>query len=308
MSKIGRALRWGLKAWLAWRLFGPEIPVTGSVPQRRPFHIPGRTVFVGERELFVREAGPEDAPPLVLLHGWSFDGEMTFHRVIPDLAKRFRVVVPDHRGHGRSDWIRGPHRIADMADDAAGVMSALGIESAYVFGYSMGGLVAQELAHRHPTRVSRLVLAATAARPIRSGPAFRVVLWLGRTVARVSRKEFSTVSTVVLRRTGGLDREHVRWMWEGLMRRDANLYYEGGRAMSKFDSSEWVGNLGIPTRVIVTTADQLMPPIAQYQLGSLVGEQHIDEIRGGRHESIMTRADEFVRLIVRFSGEEPGSE
>ena len=302
MARLARALGLVLSGWIAWRLFGPETPLRGDGPQTRPLRIPGRTVFVGDREFFVRELGPPDATPLVLLHGWSFDGEMTFFGIIPDLAEHFRLIIPDHRGHGRSDWIRGSYDIADIADDTAGVLDALGIERAVVFGYSMGGMVAQELAHRYPVLVERLVLAATAARPIRSDAGFHVALWLGRTIARVSRKEFSTVSTKVLRTANALQPDHVRWMWEGLMRRDANLYYEAGNAVRRFDARPWVGELAVPTMVIVNTADQLMPPAFQYELASFFPDDHIAEIRAGRHESIMNRPGEYVQLVTRFAG------
>lgn len=298
----------GLKAWLAWRLFGPEIAVTREIRQDRPLRIPGRTVFVGDREFFVREAGPVDATPLVLLHGWSFDGEMTFFAVIPGLAERYRLIIPDNRGHGRSEWIRGPYDVADVADDVAGVLAALGVEQAVVFGYSMGGMVAQELAHRHPSRVSKLILAATAARPIRPDAAFRVALWLGRTVSRVSRREFSAITMRVLRRTNALKSEHVRWMWEALMRRDANLYYEAGNAVRRFDARRWIDVIEVPTMVIVNTADQLVPPSAQYELASHFRDEDVVEIRGGRHESIMNRADEYVRIISEFAGRVPGTD
>ena len=256
---------------------------------------------MGERELFVREAGSPDAPPLLLLHGWSFDGEMAFFNVIPGLADRFRVIVPDHRGHGRSDWIRGPYEIADVADDVAGVMDELGIAKANVFGYSMGGLVAQEFAHRHPDRVSRMLLAATAAYPIdRMRGVFRVLLVLGRAIARVSRKEFSTVSTTVLTRTGSISPSHVRWMWEALMRRDPNMYYWAGDAVRRFDSRAWIGSLAVPARVVVNSHDQLMRPRTQRHLASYFSADDVFEITGGRHESIMNRAPEYVKLAGEF--------
>jgi 3-oxoadipate enol-lactonase len=302
MTRLGKLLRWSLKAWLAWRILGPELPVRRSSTQTRPLRIPGRTVLVGDREMFVREAGPADGMPLVLIHGWSFDGEMTYFSVVPGLAERFRVIVPDNRGHGRSDWIRGPYEISEVADDIAGLLEALDITEAIVFGYSMGGMVAQELAHRHPALVSKLILAATAAASMSDhGGRFRLALWLGRSITRVSRKEFSAVSVTELRRTGALAPEHVRWMWEGLMRRDPNLYFEAGAAVRRFDARPWIGSLPMPVRVIVNTDDQLMPPRVQYELASYFADDGIAEIAGGRHEAIMNRADEYVKLIGEFA-------
>jgi 3-oxoadipate enol-lactonase len=169
-----------------------------------------------------------------------------------------------------------------------------------VFGYSMGGMIAQELAHRHPDRVAGVVLAATAARPVWSDVAFRTVLLLGRTIARVSRKEFSTVSTRVLVRAGAIAPEHARWMWEGLMRRDANLYFLAGDAVRRFDSRPWIGSLAMSAMVVVNADDQLMPPAMQWGLASYFDDDAVVALEGARHESIMNRADEHAKLINEF--------
>ena len=211
--------------------------------------------------------------------------------------------MPDHRGHGRSDWIRDPYDIADVAFDVAGVLEAVGVKEALVFGYSMGGMVAQELARLRPDLVDRLVLAATAAAPAPDAGrrfGFRAALLAGRALTRVSRKELSAVSTRVLEQQGAISEGQTRWMWEGLMRRDPALYYYAGRSVSRFDSRRWIGSLGIPTLVVIPGADQLMPLRAQRELASFFPAEAVVELEGARHESIMNRAPEYVKLISDF--------
>ena len=120
--RIVRWISYGVGGWLAWRIFGPELAPRFELPQNNPLPVPGRTVIVGSNEMFVREVGPDLAPVLVLVHGWNLDGAMTFHRITLELAERYRVIIPDLRNHGRSDWVRGRVEITDLADDVAGIL------------------------------------------------------------------------------------------------------------------------------------------------------------------------------------------
>ncbi|MEN8114076.1 MAG: alpha/beta hydrolase [Actinomycetota bacterium] len=287
--------------WLAWRLFGPELEPGYRGDQRRPVHIPGRTVFVGEREFFVRETGPEDGPPLVLAHGWGFDGEMNFHTIVPALAERFRVIVPDHRNHGKSERIRGSFDIEDLADELVGVLDTLGCGRVDLLGYSLGGLAAQVVAHRHPERVRRLILAGTAAYPVarlRSGAA--IGIWLVRAFARLSKKETSMFTFSYLRRNRLLDPSHERWMWTAHLNRDPTLSYESAFAAWRFDSRHWVGEIAAPTMVIIPTEDQVVPPATQRDLAERIHAQRVVELDGVGHESVLARPDEYVEAITEF--------
>ena len=301
--KSRRALSWMAAIWAAWRVLGPEVPPRYVSGQKRPLRVPGRTVFVGEREFFVREAGSVEAPTLVLVHGWGFDGEMNFHKVIAPLAEHFHVVVPDHRNHGKSDWVRGRYEVADLADELAGVLDAMRISRATFVGYSLGGMVVQELARRQPRRVTRMILAATAARPIfllRSGA--RVGMWLARSFARVSTQEIAAVSSRLMMRADALDPRNHRWMRTALLRRDPTLFYEAGHAAWRFDSRPWVGKLSQPALVIVTGRDQIVLPRAQRELAALMNQAETVELPGAGHESILSQSSEYVDIIKRFAG------
>jgi 3-oxoadipate enol-lactonase len=100
--------------------------------------------------------------PILLLMGLAFTSDM-WYRVRPALASQYRTLALDNRGVGRSDVPPGPYSIALMASDAAAVLDAAGVESAHVFGVSMGGMIAQEFALQYPDRVRSLVLGCTAA-------------------------------------------------------------------------------------------------------------------------------------------------
>jgi len=110
-------------------------------------------------KIFWDEAGSGD--PLLLIMGLGYTHDM-WYRTWPRMASRYRTIVFDNRGVGKSDVPTGPYPVAQMAADAAAVLDAAGVEQARVFGISMGGMIAQELAIMYPHRVRSLVLGCTA--------------------------------------------------------------------------------------------------------------------------------------------------
>jgi 3-oxoadipate enol-lactonase len=110
--------------------------------------------------LYFERAG--SGPPLLFISGTGGDLRVKPNVFDGPLAKRFDLLAYDQRGLGQSDKPDVPYSMADYADDAAALMASQGWDEAAVIGVSFGGMVAQELAIRHPERVKRLVLACTS--------------------------------------------------------------------------------------------------------------------------------------------------
>jgi 3-oxoadipate enol-lactonase len=123
----------------------------------------GMSELAGADERFrVRVDGPEGAPVLLMSHSLGCDLTM-WDDVVPALARRYRVVRYDARGHGGSVVVDRPTSIAELADDALAVLDGLGVARAHFVGLSMGGMVGQWLLVHAPNRLDRVVLCNTAA-------------------------------------------------------------------------------------------------------------------------------------------------
>ncbi len=104
--------------------------------------------------------GARDA--VLLVHAIGCDHRM-WDALEPELAPRFRVIRMDARGHGRSVVSPRPYSLEQLADDARDVLDSRGVDTAHWVGLSMGGMIGQAFALRHPRRLSRLVLANTTS-------------------------------------------------------------------------------------------------------------------------------------------------
>ena len=120
------------------------------------------TVHINGVDLAYRFDGPEHAPVVMLSNSLMSNWNMWDWNV-PALADRYRVLRYDTRGHGRSGITPAPYSIELLADDAAGLLDALGIQAVHFVGLSMGGMIGQQLGARYPHKVLSLSLCDTAS-------------------------------------------------------------------------------------------------------------------------------------------------
>lgn len=127
-----------------------------------PFRTTGAQVELPGRGVGLWTEIRGDGPPLVLIGGMGTHLAHWRPEFLSALTGR-QLILFEHRGVNRSTPVRHPFTVSDLADDAAALMSRLGLEQADLIGFSMGGMVAQELALRHSATTGQLVLIGTGA-------------------------------------------------------------------------------------------------------------------------------------------------
>lgn len=234
----------------------------------------------------------------MLLHGWTATADLNWFNCYAPLSRHYRVIALDHRGHGRGIRSARPFRLADCADDAAALADRLGIETFIPAGYSMGGTVAQLLWRRHESRVRGLVLAATSSHFVDSREerlSFLGLHGLGA-VARITPKparEWFSHRLYIQRKTLSWE----PWAVQQLATHEWRQILEAGGALGSFDSRTWLPEVNVPTGVVVTTADRVVPTRRQQEMAGYINGARVWTVDGD-HDSVFGRADVFVPALL----------
>ena len=241
-----------------------------------PDLLPGRIVHLpGRGEMFVRHHQHRDAtrPTLLLLHGWTASCDTQFFTAYETLAAQYSIVGVDHRGHGRGLRPNREFSLEDCADDAADVVRSLGIENVVTIGYSMGGPISFLVQQRHPELVSGMVFQATAMEW--SGTSKERTRWRVSRVMQPLIRRLVTPRSLrwVVRRAIPRGHELARyssWLIGEIRRNDPWMISEAGHAISRFDARPFADSISVPTAMVITTRDRLVPPVKQFALATTV--------------------------------------
>jgi 3-oxoadipate enol-lactonase len=264
-------------------------------------------------ELYYEEHGSGD--PLLLIMGLAADSTAWMFQV-PDFAKRYRTIVFDNRGVGRSSKPSGPYTIHQMADDAAALLETLGIRRAHVVGVSMGGMISQELALRHPARVRGLVLACTYPEPDAEAErqrAFSIARFGGQvTAAGETRIDVSAIDPLMLLQhllprvfnQSFIDRELPKLLqiFGGALQWGFSMEAILGQveAVMGHRATDRLHQIAAPTLVITGDADLLVSPANSDILARTIPGAKLVKVPGGSHGFNFETPDVFNREVLDF--------
>lgn len=248
--------------------------------------------------------------PLLLITGFGISAAV-FESLIPLYSERFECITFDNRGSGRSAAPRRPTSIPELAADAARLMDTLDVESAHIYGVSMGGMIAQELALRFPERVRGLILGCTTP----GGP-------------RAARPSLGQLREVVADAAGELRTPHHSWraamLFSPEFRREEPErvrllleHFNRDRAPAHGLSAHWwasvfhdttsrLGQIAAPTLVFHGEADAFAPVDNARLLARLIPDAELALIPGAGHAYALERPQQcFDRLVAWLEARSP---
>jgi len=264
-------------------------------------------VKVGEHELDYERSGTQGAPPLLLIMGMSGTSLHWSEAFLDELRPLFDVIAFDHRGVGASAPLDGAITIAEMAEDAAGLLRALSIDQAHVVGISMGGMIAQELALAHPELVRTLTLGCTYCGG--EGSALtRPEVWqklaeamLSGDRARALRAGFE--ANVSRAAEAGNPALYDQMLAIAEQRAVAvPVIMAQLQACSAHDASGRLANLGAPTLVVHGTEDEMLPSVNARVIASHIPGARLEILDGAGHLFFWEQPQRSAELIREHAG------
>jgi len=244
-----------------------------------------------------------EGEPLLLIRGLgsTCDG---FKAQVEGLSPYFRVISFDNRCVGRTEQPQQPFTIADMADDTAALLDSLDVASAHVFGVSLGGMVAQELALRHPARVRRLALACTHAGPRTAArsPEWAVRLFNeSRDMPRANALRHS-IPLLFAKKTiderPELVEETLAVMANNNQPKSSYLLQLG--AVMQHETADRLQQISHPTLVLTGTEDTLVDPGNSRLIASRIPGARLLEFEDTGHVFFTEKAAEVNRALIDF--------
>jgi len=247
-----------------------------------------------------------DKAPVMLIHGVGADGT-SWDEIAADLALSFRVLRLDLRGHGRSGHIEGALTLDDFVDDVLDVLDACAVADADIVGFSLGGMIAQRIALRHPARVRRLVLlSAVAGRTAEERERVQARLTILR------EQGIGAITAAAQERwfTAGFIARHpevVESRMRQLLENHAPSYAEAYTVFSTSDLGDRLRGIRAPTLVVTGEHDVgSNTRMARFMHAQIAGSWL--EILPGLRHSILVEAPGLVAKLVRdFLGEVPSA-
>jgi 3-oxoadipate enol-lactonase len=236
---------------------------------------------------------------IVLSHALGCDLSM-WDALANQLAADCRVISYDHRGHGSSDSPEGLYSMAEMADDAARLLRELDSGPVLWIGLSMGGMVGQELALRHPALVNALVIANSTS----EYPEAARQLWQQR-ISTVNEQGIEVVADAVMGRyfTDAFRAAHgatVARFRQRLTTTDPDGYIGCCAAVGAVNTTARLGDIAVPTLVIAGELDQGTPVSMAQTLADNIPNARLVVVKEASHVSAIEQPDAFADAVVEF--------
>lgn len=242
--------------------------------------------------------------PLLMIMGLSANLDWWDPRMVQKLSKKFKIIMFDNRGAGRTDVSDRKYTIRLFADDTAGLMDALGISRAHIIGGSMGGMIAQELVLNYPEKVEKLVLCYTYCGGTKGvQPSGEILELLSADRSAFSPEEIIRMSIPLLftedftKKNSDLVELSIQRMLKAPISNEAFMHQLN--AIMEFDTYDRLSQIRAPTLILHGKKDILVPPENGSILAEAIPNAKLVYFKNSAH-GLIEEMEKAIQILLDF--------
>lgn len=266
------------------------------------------TIKAGDINLEYHVEG--EGPPLLMIMGFAGQARSWGRPVVAQLAQRFTTIRFSNRGTGESDKPDDPITVPQMASDTVALLDALGYDRVHVFGISMGGMIAQELAINHPERINGLVLGCTTAGFAHGTPPNPADTEGLTPIPGLSREEIAARFWPVVCAPKFIEETGVAFLRDMVQSSMENptpieTLAKQGMAIMQHDAFDRLGLIMAPTLILHGDIDKLVPHANAPVLHNGIAGSEFITINGAAHMFFWEKPQETAEIVTEFLSRVP---
>jgi len=261
--------------------------------------------FTNHREkIYYEELGNKNNPPLILISGLGQDHDYwTASKNI--LAKRYKIILFDNIGTGRSTEFQSPESVIEMTESLFRLINFLCIPKAHILGHSMGGFIAQVFAHRYPKKVDRLILYSTGYRPSEKTIFALMVQYNLAKQNNIPKKlliqsnmpwAYSNAFFSNHEKVAEIIKEHINYPFPTPQKTIVNQI----KACANFDSRNFLSTIKAKTAIIHGNEDLLFSIEQNKRMAKEIPDASLIVIENTAHEFHIEEPKRFSNVIMKF--------
>jgi len=242
--------------------------------------------------------------PLIMITGFAGNIDWWDPRMVQELSKKFKIIMFDNRGAGRTDISDRKYTIRLFADDTAGLMDTLGISRAYVFGVSMGGMIAQELVLNYPEKVEKLVLCSTycggtkAVQPSQEALGLLMVDRSALSPEQIARRAIPILLTEdFIKKNPDFAELMIQQILKAPISNEA--FMQQAIAITEFDTYDRLSQIRTPTLILHGKQDILIPPENGSILAKAIPNAKLVYFKNSSH-GIVEEMEKMIPILLDF--------
>lgn len=258
-------------------------------------------VSINNNELYYELQG--QGKPLILINGIIADHN-AWKFVLPELIKHRQVLIFDNRGAGQSDSPTPGYTIADMADDVLALMDHFKLEKPDILGHSMGGCIVQDIAYRHPEKISSAIISSSF---IKLNASFRIFAKTRISLYKLNAPRELFANSIIPWAYGA---EYLAkpGVYEAILTAHLNNpYYQTEKgyqgqyeAMISFDSKDWIKKIKVPTQVICGSHDIVALDYENKEIADSISGSKFSVVNKAGHNPEAEQPENFLKILKSF--------